>query len=197
MYLNFANLPHQLWKLLLAPNIWDEMQEFSWIPLLGSFPLFEPCCTCVNSQGLPAASRTLSHCCSLYSSFSYLDFGNQFHERPAVIMSHQFHYELFKSWEFMDSALTSWTSPVQYWRRWFWEKKTNPIPHQIKLKKIKKRGRSWNTIILGYKVSFKSTRHVVWSKVLTVVHYCHLLLKYLVIQNTKDPEFCCVPPPLH
>lgn len=37
-------IPHQLWKLFLAPNIWAEMQEFSWIPLLGSIPLFGPCC---------------------------------------------------------------------------------------------------------------------------------------------------------
>lgn len=44
-------------------------------------------------------------------------------------MSYQFHYKLFKSWEFVNSPLTSWTSPVQRGlRRRFWGGKKKNIP---------------------------------------------------------------------
>lgn len=118
-------------------HIWAERQAFSWITLLICIPLFEQDYKIPNFYW--QQTRFLTIIIPLYSSISYLDFGNQFHERPAVIMSYQFHYELFESWEFMDSPLTSWTSSVQWGlRRWFWKKNQNQnpqkSPQQIKIK---------------------------------------------------------------
>lgn len=102
-----------------------------------------------EAQVLLTANKTVKCYHYFYSSISYLDFGNQFHKRPAVIVSYQFHNKLFKCWEFMDSSLTSWTSPVQWGlRRWFCEEKNKNTPHQMKIKvqpvKIKTK---WNIIL--------------------------------------------------
>lgn len=154
------------------------MEEFSWIPLLGSILMFTPCCkfprftSSKQNSAITVPSTAVSVTWILETSFMK---GQLSSCRTSSTMS-------------CSKAESSWTPP---WRPELLlfntggddsGKKDNPTPHQIKIKawqvtKKKKKLKHHYSGVL--KLWLKSTRHVVRPEVLTILQSCHLLLKCL------------------